>query len=86
MSFGFKASRSGAQHEEELYRKVAAASSDYESKVHIANALRHELATTHRLNTVHALMEMIHECDSFLTVQLQRYGKRLNPRPGRDSS
>ena len=72
----FKVSRSGApgQYEEELSRKVAAAGSDYESKVYTANSLRRELAASQHPQTVQALKEMVHECDSALTVQIQKYG------------
>jgi hypothetical protein len=72
-SFGFKASRSGAQHEEELHKRVTAASSEYESKVQAAKVQRQELVASLRPQLVHAVREMVNECDSGLTVYLQKY-------------
>ncbi|KAI5845480.1 hypothetical protein BZA05DRAFT_145714 [Tricharina praecox] len=74
-SFGFKASRSGSQHEEELHRRVLAASADYESKVQIANANRQELVAALRPQAVGALRELVRECDAGLTVHLQKYAE-----------
>ena len=72
-SFGFKG-KSGAQQEEELQKKLAVAAADYEAKVNAAVAQRHEMVTSQRPALVKAVQEMIHECDSALTLHLQKYG------------
>ncbi|KAL1962442.1 hypothetical protein VTN77DRAFT_9713 [Rasamsonia byssochlamydoides] len=71
--FGLKGHKSAAQHEEELYRKVQNADSDYQAKVQAAQAARQELVATHRPQTVHNLQRLIYECDSGLTLQLQKF-------------
>lgn len=73
--FGLKGPKSAAQHEEELLRKVQNADSDYASKVLAAQAARQELISTHRPQTVHSLQQLIAECDSGLTLQLQKFGR-----------
>ncbi|KAF2090138.1 RhoGAP-domain-containing protein [Saccharata proteae CBS 121410] len=71
--FGIKGPKSAAQHEEDLKRKLDAADSDYQSKVHNAQTLRQELFDKLRPQAVRALMELIKECDSALTLQLQKF-------------
>jgi hypothetical protein len=71
--FGLKGPKSAAQQEEDLHRKVQAADSDYAAKVQAAQAQREELKTTLRPQAVAALRELITECDSGLTLQLQRF-------------
>jgi len=73
-TFGFKAAKSGSQHEEELYRRTQAAAADYESKVQIANANRQEVVATVRPQAVGALRTLVRECDAGLTAYLQKYG------------
>ncbi|KAI5806870.1 Rho GTPase activation protein [Geopyxis carbonaria] len=75
-SFGFKGSKSGIQHEEELYKRLAAADSDYANKVQSAKYQRAELIHTLRPQAVNNLREMIYECDAGLTAQLQKYDER----------
>lgn len=75
--FGLKGHKSAVQQEEELSRKVQAADSDYQSKVQAAKAARNELISTSRPQTVSQLRQLIFECDSGLTLQLQKYGMRL---------
>ena len=72
--FGLKGPRSAAQLEEDLQRKVQAADSDYASKVQTANGQRQELRTYVRPQAVKALQDLIRECDSALTMQMQKYG------------
>lgn len=72
--FGLKGHKSAVQHEEELSRKVQAADADYQSKVQAAKAARKELISTHRPQTVSQLQQLIFECDSGVTLQLQKYG------------
>lgn len=72
--FGLKGPKSAAQHEEDLSRKVQAADSDYQSKVQLARSQRQELLDTLRPQAVKALLDLINECDSGLTLQLQKYG------------
>lgn len=73
--FGLKGPKSAAQLEEDLHRKVQAADSEYASKVQAAHALRQELLTTLRPQAVRSLQDLISECDSGLTLQLQKFGK-----------
>lgn len=72
--FGIKGPKSAAQHEEDLLRKVQNADGDYSSKVLAAQAARQELISTHRPQTVHNIQQLIRECDSGLTLQLQKFG------------
>ncbi|KAF2834268.1 Rho GTPase-like protein activator [Patellaria atrata CBS 101060] len=72
--FGIKGPKSAAQHEEDLQRKLQAADSDYASKVQIAQAQRQELETTLRPQAIKAIQDLIAECDSALTLQLQKFG------------
>ncbi|PLB52358.1 putative Rho GTPase activator [Aspergillus steynii IBT 23096] len=71
--FGLKGHKSAAQHEEELHRKVQNADSDYAAKVQAAQAARQELVSTHRPQAVHNMQQLISECDSGLTLQLQKF-------------
>lgn len=72
--FGLKGHKSAVQQEEDLSRKVQNADADYQSKVQAAQAARKELLASHRPQTVHQLRQLIFECDSGLTLQLQKYG------------
>ncbi|KKK13185.1 hypothetical protein AOCH_002056, partial [Aspergillus ochraceoroseus] len=72
--FGFKGTKSSAQHEEELLRKVQHADSDYSSKVQAAQSARQELISTHRPQAVRNIQQLISECDSGLTLQMQKFG------------
>lgn len=78
--FGLKGPKSAAQHEEELLRKVQNADSDYASKVQAAQAARQELVSTHRPQAVHNIQQLISECDSGLTLQMQKFGTLITPR------
>ena len=73
--FGLKGPKSAAQHEEDLQRKVQQADSDYSSKVQSAKSQRQELLSTLRPQAIRALQELITECDSGLTLQLQKFGQ-----------
>jgi len=75
--FGLKGPKSGAQYEEDLLRKVEASDNDYASKVQAANGQRQELLHTLRPQAVKALRDLINECDSGLTLQLQKFGRFL---------
>lgn len=72
--FGLKGHKSAMQQEEDLSRKVQNADSDYQAKVQAARSARQELISTHRPQTVHHLRQLILECDSGLTLQLQKFG------------
>ncbi|MCJ1230302.1 hypothetical protein MMC12_006974 [Toensbergia leucococca] len=71
--FGLKGPKSAAQHEEDLNRKLQAADTDYSSKVQAAQSQRQELLTSSRPQARQALQEIINECDSGLTLQLQKF-------------
>ena len=77
--FGLKGPKSAAQHEEDLHRKMQAADADYASKVQTARGQRQELISTQRPQAVKAIQELISECDSGLTLQLQKFGTWANP-------
>ena len=72
--FGLKGPKSAAQVEEDLHRKMQAADSDYSSKVQNARSMRQELVSTLRPQAIQALEQLIVECDSGLTLQLQKFG------------
>lgn len=72
--FGLKGHKSAAQHEEELLRKVQSADSDYASKVQAAQTARQELVSTNRPQAVFNIQQLISECDSGLSLQLQKFG------------
>ncbi|KAI9860016.1 MAG: hypothetical protein M1813_006363 [Trichoglossum hirsutum] len=71
--FGLKGPKSAAQHEEDILRKLQAADADYSSKVKAANALRQELLSSLRPQALKALRDLTAECDSGLTLQLQKF-------------
>ncbi|CCD54730.1 hypothetical protein ACHAPC_004910 [Botrytis cinerea] len=71
--FGLKGPKSAAQHEEDLLRKVQAADADYASKVQAAQSQRTELWSKSRPEAVKALEDLIQECDSALTLQMQKF-------------
>ena len=72
--FGLKGPKSAAQHEEDLNKKVQAADSDYSAKVQSAQSQRQELINTLRPQAIKAMQDLINECDSGLTLQLQKFG------------
>ncbi|KAL3466787.1 hypothetical protein BJX64DRAFT_249912 [Aspergillus heterothallicus] len=72
--FGFKGTKSVAQQEEDLLRKVQTADADYASKVQAAQAARQELISSHRPQAVHNIQQLISECDSGLALQMQKFG------------
>ncbi|KAK7731437.1 Rho GTPase-activating protein [Botryosphaeria dothidea] len=71
--FGIKGPKSAAQHEEDIHRKLQAADQDYKSKVENAQLLRTELVDRLRPQSVKSMMELIKECDSGLTLQMQKF-------------
>ncbi|KAL8969368.1 MAG: hypothetical protein Q9197_004380 [Variospora fuerteventurae] len=71
--FGLKGPKTAAQHEEDLHRKMQAADSDYSSRLQTAQSQRQELVSTQRPQVVKAILDLIIECDSGLTLQLQKY-------------
>nr|POF05481.1 rho gtpase-activating protein rgd1 [Quercus suber] len=70
---GLKGPKSAEQHESDLLRKVQAADADYEEKVKLAQSQRESLLKEGRPNAVRALRELCRECDSGLTLQLQKF-------------
>ncbi|KAI9813155.1 MAG: hypothetical protein M1832_006384 [Thelocarpon impressellum] len=71
--FGLKGPKSAAQLEEDTHRKAQAADADYAAKVNNAQALRQELVTSLRPQALRTLQDLILECDSALTMQLQKF-------------
>lgn len=75
--FGLKGPKSAAQHEEDLLRKVQAADGDYAMKVELAQSTRAEHLTKGRPDTIKSIQDLIRECDSALTLQMQKFGESL---------
>ena len=84
--FGLKGPKSAAQHEEDLHRKVQAADSEYAAKVQSTQSQRQELINILRPQAIHAIQDLINECDSGLSLQLQKYGQSPGRRKGDFSS
>ncbi|KAJ0422111.1 hypothetical protein BJY00DRAFT_311509 [Aspergillus carlsbadensis] len=72
--FGFKGTKTVAQQEEDLLRKVQTADADYAAKVQFAQSARQELVSSHRPQAVHNIQQLISECDSGLALQMQKFG------------
>ncbi|KAF2150333.1 RhoGAP-domain-containing protein [Myriangium duriaei CBS 260.36] len=68
-----KGPKSAAQYEEDVLRKLQAADSDYQDKVNGARAQRQELVSSTRPRASKAIQDLIRECDSALTLQLQKF-------------
>lgn len=79
--FGLKGPKSAAQYEEELHRKVQAADGDYQAKVQLAQSTRSEHLTKGRPEAVRSIQGLINECDSALTLQMQKFGKSVDLTP-----
>ncbi|KAI8966079.1 RhoGAP-domain-containing protein [Daldinia sp. FL1419] len=70
--FGIKP-KSAAQHEEDLLRKVQAADTDYMNKVQAYQSEKATVETSTRPEAVKALQDLIRECDSGTTLQMQKF-------------
>ncbi|XXH02690.1 hypothetical protein Hte_009073 [Hypoxylon texense] len=71
--FGIKGPKSAAQHEEDLLRKVQAADTDYMGKVQTYQSEKSAVETSTRPEAVKALQDLIRECDSGTTLQMQKF-------------
>lgn len=71
--FGIKGPKSAAQHEEDLLRKVQAADTDYMGKVQAYQSEKATVESTTRPEAVKALQDLIRECDSGTTLQMQKF-------------
>ncbi|KAI1454312.1 RhoGAP-domain-containing protein [Annulohypoxylon moriforme] len=71
--FGIKGPKSAAQHEEDLLRKVQAADTDYMGKVQTYQSEKATIESTTRPEAVKALQDLIRECDSGTTLQMQKF-------------
>ncbi|CAK3783277.1 RHO GTPase-activating RGD1-like [Lecanosticta acicola] len=70
---GLKGPKSAEQYEQDINRKMQAADEDYKEKVRQAASQREQLVKVDRPKAVKALQELIQECDSALTLQLQKF-------------
>lgn len=70
---GIKGPKSAEQYEQDLLRKTQTADQEYEERVKQAKRQRETLLKTERPKAVKALQELIKECDSALTLQLQKF-------------
>lgn len=68
-----KGPKSAAQYEEDVLRKLQAADTDYADKVAAAKSQRQDLTQSYRPRASKAIQELINECDSGLTLQLQKF-------------
>ena len=73
--FGLKGPKTAAQVEEDLHRKMQMADSDYSSKVQSARSMRQDLVSTLRPQAIQALEQLVNECDSGVTLQMQKFGR-----------
>jgi Rho GTPase-activating protein RGD1 len=71
---GLKGPKSAEQYESDMLRKTQQADQEYEEKVKQAKSQRQTLVNTERPKAVKALQDLIKECDSALTLQLQKFG------------
>ncbi|KAF5092493.1 hypothetical protein D0Z03_002833 [Geotrichum reessii] len=70
--FGFN-KKNTPQHEQELQSKINAAESEYRQRVYSAEKQRKDLVNQIRPQNVRQLMNHIMECDSGISLQLQKY-------------
>ncbi|KAK5163333.1 Rho GTPase-activating protein [Saxophila tyrrhenica] len=70
---GLKGPKSAEQYESDLLRKTQQADQDYEERVKQAKSQRQTLISSERPKAVSALQQLIQECDSALTLQLQKF-------------
>ncbi|CAK1358962.1 putative Rho-GTPase-activating protein 7 [Cercospora beticola] len=70
---GIKGPKSAEQHEQDLLRKTQAAEAEYRAKVDEARTAREDLIRNQRPKFVKELEKYIKECDSALTLQLQKF-------------
>jgi hypothetical protein len=73
-TFGLRP-RSASQQEEDLARKVGIADADYLAKVQNAQSIRDETEKVARPQAIQALLQLVQECDSGISLQLQKFGK-----------
>ncbi|KAI1766279.1 RhoGAP-domain-containing protein [Hypoxylon sp. FL1150] len=71
--FGIKGPKSAAQHEEDLLRKVQAADTDYMGKVQTYQSEKTSVETSTRPEAIKALQDLVRECDSGTTLQMQKF-------------
>lgn len=72
---GLKGPKSAEQYESDLLKKTQLADQEYDEKVRQASSQRETLLNSDRPRAVKALLELIRECDSALTLQLQKFGE-----------
>lgn len=72
--FGIKGSKSAAQQEEYLLHKTQAADTDYKGKVEAYQSEKAAMESMTRPEAIRALQDLIKECDSGTTLQLQKFG------------
>ncbi|KAF5112591.1 hypothetical protein DV454_004132 [Geotrichum candidum] len=70
--FGFN-KKNTPQHEQELQTKINSAESEYRQRVYTAEKQRKDLVNQIRPQNVRKLMNHIMECDSGISLQLQKY-------------
>lgn len=71
--FGIKGPKSAAQQEEDLLRRTQAADTDYMGKVQTYQSEKATMESTTRPEAIRALQDLIRECDSGTTLQLQKF-------------
>lgn len=69
----FFKSKNTPQHEQELAAKISTAESEYRQRVNSVQRLRKELMSSLRPQNIKQLKDHILECDSGISLQLQKY-------------
>src|SRR5215475_11866312 len=69
---------SARHHEEDLRKKLEAMDNEYMRSVDMTNRAQNEIFHNERPETVKALKDLVLECDSSLTLQLQKFGIKLS--------
>lgn len=67
-------SKSGAQHEEELKRKVEAADRTYYGHVQTYQSEKSQLVSSIRPDIIRTLQDLVNEIDSGVALQMQKFG------------
>ncbi|ORY67300.1 uncharacterized protein BCR38DRAFT_426629 [Pseudomassariella vexata] len=72
--FGLRGTKSVAQQEEDLLRKVQAADTDYMGKVQAYQSEKASIVSSTRPDAIKALQDLVRECDSATVLQMQKFG------------
>ncbi|QDS68513.1 hypothetical protein FKW77_010880 [Venturia effusa] len=71
--FGLRGPKTAEQREEDLQKRLQMADQDYQAKVQYAQQERQQLLSTYRPQAVKAIQDLVKECDSGLSLQMQKF-------------